>query len=420
MHDKYLSKRSLCRLCDSPKLILVVPLEPTPVAEKYLTSKDLNKQEEIICPLDLYMCKNCGHVQLIDIVDPNYLYSDYTYSSGNSPELVNHFKEYANEIIKKFMPKKDSLIVDLGSNDGTFLGFFKNYNYRVVGVDPADKIALEASKKGVYTIPKFFNDEVSENILKEFGKAKIVFANNAFAHMDDLQSFLMSIKKLMSNESIFVFEVSYLLDVIEKNLLGTIFHEHHSYHSLLSLNNFFDKFDMEIVDVSRNNIQGGSLIGVVQFKNGSYKKNKSVRELLNLEKEKKINNIDTLLKFSLNLNNHIIKIKEILINLKRKKSRIVGFGAARSGTTLISQMKIGSFLDYIVDDSEAKQGKFSPGEHLLVRPTSTIYDEKPDYIFILAWVHSSRIIKEHQKYLNNGGRFINCFPEVEIIKNNQF
>ena len=140
------SKRSVCRLCESKNLEMVIPLAPTPVAEKYLNKNQLN-QEEIICPLDLYICKSCGHVQLLDIIDPKFLYSDYTYSSGNSIGLVKHFKEYADNIINKYKPEKNSLVVDVGSNDGTLLRFFKKYGLNVLGVDPAKEIAEKAVKK---------------------------------------------------------------------------------------------------------------------------------------------------------------------------------------------------------------------------------------------------------------------------------
>ena len=144
------SKRDVCRLCENTNLELVVPLAPTPVAEKYLTEEQLD-QKEMICPLDLYMCKSCGHVQLLDVIDPKFLYSDYTYSSGNSSGLVQHFKEYADKIIDKYKPKKNSLVVDIGSNDGTLLRFFKNYGLKVLGIDPAKEIAEKTTSSGIKT-----------------------------------------------------------------------------------------------------------------------------------------------------------------------------------------------------------------------------------------------------------------------------
>lgn len=408
-------KRDKCRLCDSKQLVIAIPLLPTPVAEKYLAKNELDKKE-LFCPLDLYMCKNCGHIQLLDIVEPNFLYNNYTYSSGRSPGLVRHFESYAKDIYENYSPSDGDLVVDIGSNDGTLLKFFKKYNLKVLGIDPASEIAAKATNEGIETIPEFFNEKLAKSILNKYGKSKIITANNAFAHMDNLNEIMIGIKILMNEKSIFVFEISYLFDVIDKVLLGTIFHEHHSYHSLKPLTLFFDKFDMELIDVSRNNIQGGSLIGVVQIKRGAYKIKESVRDTLSLEKKFKLDNLDTFKNFSKNLIKTKNNIKSLIKKIKNEKKTIAGFGAARSGTTLITQMEIGDYIEYMVDDNLDKQGKYSPGDHILVRPTSYIYENFPDYMIILAWVHAKNIIENNQKYLDKGGAFIVCFPELKIIK----
>ncbi len=409
------SKRKTCRLCESKKLSLAVPLNPTPVAEKYLSKNQLSNKE-LIAPLDLYICKSCGHVQLLDIINPNFLYSDYTYSSGNSAGLVKHFKEYADNIIERYKPKKKSLVVDIGSNDGTLLSFFKKHGLNVLGVDPAKEIAKKASSNGIKTLPKFMNLTLSKDIRKKFGLADIVTANNAFAHGDDLIGLLKSIKNIMKPNGIFVFEVSYLLDVIEKILLGTIFHEHHSYHSLKPLIKFMNSNNMEIIDVERVSIQGGSLIGTAQIIGGPHKISPSVKKLISLENKKKIDKLKTLKKFSKKLYSLKVKIKKKFINLKKDGKTIAGYGAARSGTTLITQMGLGKLIDFIVDDSTQKQGRYTPGDHIIVKPTNAIYKKKPDYVLILAWIHAKNIIKNNQEYLSKGGQFITCFPEIKYVK----
>ena len=311
--------------------------------------------------------------------------------------------------------KKNSLVVDIGSNDGTLLCFFKKYGLKVLGVDPAKEIAEKATLEGIKTLPEFMNMELSKRIKNEYGLAKIITANNAFAHTDDLIGMLKSIKALMCPDGIFVFEVSYLLDVIQKVLLGTIFHEHHSYHSLKPLIEFMKRYDMEIINVERVTIQGGSLIGTAQFVGGVYKISSSVKKLIELEEKHKLDNPETLKNFA----NVMRKLKEelgsMLAKYKKQGKTIAGFGAARSGTTLITQMGIGKMLNFIVDDNPEKQGKFTPGDHILVRPTNTIYEKKPDYLFILAWIHAKKIIRDNKKYVDEGGHFIICFPEVKII-----
>ena len=408
------TKRDNCRLCEENILEQVVPLEPTTVAEKYL-SKDQLKDEELVCPLDLYMCESCGHVQLLDIIDPKFLYNDYTYSSGNSPGLVKHFSEYANNVIKKYNPEKNSLVVDVGSNDGTLLNFFKQNSLKVLGVDPAKEIAEKATSQGIETLPEFMNLKVAREIKAKYGLAKIVTANNAFAHSDNLIEILESIKLIMKPDGIFVFEVSYLLDVIQKVLLGTISHEHHSYHSLIPLIKLLKKFNLEIINVERVSIQGGSLIGTVQIIGGSQKISSSVKELVDLEVKEKLNSTETLKNFAKKIKTLKKELNEIFTKIKKEGKSIVGYGAARSGTTLITQMNLGKLIDYIVDDSPQKQGKFTPGDHILVKPTSTIYEKKPDYIFILAWIHAKNIIKNNKKFLDQGGFFIICSPEIKII-----
>lgn len=407
-------KRDNCRLCEEKNLELVVPLEPTPVAEKYLNNDQLDK-EELICPLDLYMCKSCGHVQLLDIIDPKFLYSDYTYSSGNSPGLVKHFKEYADNIIRKYNPEKNSLVVDVGSNDGTLLNFFKKNGLKVLGVDPAKEIADRATSQGIETLSEFMNLELSKDIKTKYGLAKVVTANNAFAHSDNLIEILKSIKSIMRPDGIFVFEVSYLLDVIQKVLLGTIFHEHHSYHSLKPLIKFLNRFNLEIIDVERVSIQGGSLIGTAQIMGGPKKISSSVQELVDLESKEKLDSTETLKNFAEKLKVLRNDLKEIFKKIKKDGKTIAGYGAARSGTTLITQMNLGKLIDYIVDDSPQKQGKYTPGDHILVKPTNTIYEKRPDYIFILAWIHAKNIIKNNKKFLDQGGFFITCSPEIKII-----
>jgi len=415
--DKLFSKRENCRLCKHQNLELVVPLNPTPVAEKYILKDDLSKKEPV-CPLDLYMCLNCGHVQLLDIVEPNFLYSDYTYSSGTSKGLVDHFESYANNICKIYNPEKNSLVVDVGSNDGTLLKFFKEKSLKVLGVDPAEEIASKATKKGIPTLPNFFNLKLSNEILDKYGSASIVTANNAFAHMDNLDEIMSGIKNLMNKNSVFVFEISYLVDVVDKVLLGTIFHEHHSYHSIKPLVSFFKKYHMEIIRVERNNIQGGSLIGVAQFVGGKFEKDKSIEQILKLEEIKEITKTKTLKKFSEDLKTTKKNINSLLEKINSENNTIAGFGAARSGTTLIMQMQIAKYIKFIVDDNKFKQGKYSPGSHILVKPTNYIYENKPDFLIILAWVHSKNIIRNHKKYLDQGGHFIVCFPKLKVITKN--
>src|SRR5258706_9099273 len=230
-------KRKTCRLCESPRLELVVPLAPTPVAEKYVTEQELS-QPTAIYPLDLYLCLDCGHVQLLDVVDPKFLFDEYTYMSGNTKPLVQHFDECAEVTLKRYQLKPDSLVIDIGSNDGSLLRSFQKRGMRVLGVDPATEIAAKATQQGIPTIPNFLTNDLSKTIKAEHGQAAVVCAFNVFAHADDLAGMADSIRQLLAPNGLFLFEFSYLLDIIDRMLLGTIFHENLSHHSVKPMANF--------------------------------------------------------------------------------------------------------------------------------------------------------------------------------------
>ncbi len=415
MSEVQVTKRTRCRLCDSMDLALVIPLKPTPVAEKYVTSEEVSVQQPFF-PLDLYICEGCGHVQLLDVVDPKFLFDQYTYQSSSTAGLVKHFDECAQMITTEYSFKSQDLVLDIGSNDGALLKCFQTRGFRVLGVDPAEAIAKLASKSGVYTYPDFMTVDLAERIRKEHGAAKIVTAFNAFAHADDLSEIVKSVKASLDSDGIFVFEVSYLLDIIDHKLLGTIFHEHLSYHSLKPLIKFFEEHELEFIDVKRVTIQGGSLIGVVQHRFGSHRASRRVGEVLALEEKRKLDDPETLRQFGESLKNLRLELGTLCGDLKKKGYTIAGFGAARSGTTLISQMELGKQIQWIFDDHPEKVFKFSPGDHIPVYPTADLYARKPDYVFILAWIHSKKIIETHRRYLDEGGRFIVCFPEINIIE----
>lgn len=415
-----IKKRKFCRLCENNDLILALSLEPTPVAEKYVLKKDLNVEDPVY-PLDLYLCNSCGHIQLLDIIDPEYIFDNYTYSSGKSKGLVKHFKEYAEFIINNYKLQPGSKILDIGSNDGTLLSFFKEYNFTVLGIDPATDIAAKATKSGIKTYPNFVSKDLCQKIVNEHGEMDVVTVNNTFAHADDLSEMLNCIKLLLNkNSGIFVFEVSYLLDVIQKMLIGTIFHEHLSYHSLKSLNLFLNRNGIEIFNVKRVSIQGGSLICFCQLSKGIKIIDRSVLDLIEEENKHKLDQIITFKNFAANLNEREKTIKNELNQITNNNYKIVGYGAARSGTTIISQFKIKNYIDFIVDDNPDKHYKYSPGSHILVLPTEEIVNNDIKYVIILAWIHTKNIILNNIDYLENGGKFILCFPNIKIIDINNY
>lgn len=408
--------RTNCRLCLSKEIELAVNIGKSPISEKYVKKDNLDKLIPKV-PLDLYFCKNCSHVQLLDVVNPDFLWSDFTFKTSRDTKLIKHFKDYVERVVNQEEINFEDLIIDIGSNDGTLLQCFKDKGYKnILGIDPASEIVDQANRAGIKTIKGFFDLDIAKKISKTDGKAKVITANNVFAHMDDLRGMLESIKYMMNEQSIFVFEVSYLLDVVKKMLIGTIFHEHLSYHSLFSLKKFLNSFNLDIVKVERGPEQGGSIICYAKIKKDSNKIDNSVIELLDLENSEKLNEIETIKEMNTKLNNLKSEINKIIKNIKNEKKIISGFGAARSGTTFLSFFDIGKHLDHLFDDNTEKHYKFSPGDQIEVLPTSEITEKKPDFLMILAWIHADKIISKNQSYLENGGAFLRFFPKIEIIK----
>ncbi len=408
------TRRTTCRLCGSSELELVVPITATPPGDAYVTKERLHEPQDCF-PLDMYMCRACGHVQLLDVVNPNILFGHYTYFSGNSPGLVKHFEEYASAVIRKHAVPKDALVVDIGSNDGTFLRFFKQHGCRVLGIDPAENIARFASERGIETLPEFMTPELARRVRADYGPARVVSANNVFAHTDDMAGMADSVRELLADDGIFVFEVSYLMDVVDKMLLGTIFHEHLCYHTVAALQSFLRRHGLELFDVERVSIQGGSLIGAAQRIGGPRTVAPSVDALLALERERKLAEPATLKQFSAEVNRVRDEMRDLLRRLHNEGNTLAGFGAARGGTLLLYHFELGPLLKFIVDDNPEKQGMYSPGHHIPVLPTSALYEQKPEFAVILAWVHSKPIIRNHQRFLEQGGSFITCFPHMMVV-----
>ena len=293
-------RRSNCRQCNSKNLKLAIKLKETPPANAYIKKCDLTKRQESY-PLEVYFCSECKHLQLIDVIDPSYLYQNYRYVSGTSNVFIKHFKDYYQNIKENYF--KDGLIVDIGSNDGTLLKFFQRSGYRVIGIEPAQEIAKEAMNNGIPTLINFFSQKLSNKLLRKYGSAKVITANNVFAHIDNPKDFLQGVKNLIKDsKGIFVVEVSYLYDVIKNTFFDTIYHEHLDYHSIISLNRFFKDNEFEIFNIEHVDSHGGSIRIFSQLIDGKFEKSNSVIKFINQEKELGLDRIETYLDFSEKIN----------------------------------------------------------------------------------------------------------------------
>ncbi|EMM85433.1 methionine biosynthesis protein MetW-like protein [Leptospira santarosai str. 2000027870] len=376
MNNFYLRKD--CRLCKSADLIKVLPLAPTALCDAYLKKK---KDQEIY-PLDLFQCKNCGFVQIECVVDPEIIYRDYIYVTTSSSGLSSHFESYAKDVFENLNLKPNNLVMDIGSNDGTLLSYFKRKNVKVLGVEPSIKTAEEATRRGIETLPEFFNIDLAKKIKEKFGSADLITINNLFANIDDLHSFVEGLEFLLSPQGVVVIESSYLGDMVDNMVFDFIYHEHLSYFSILPLIKFFDSFDMSLIHLQHVGTKGGSFRYYWARKDSLHVVSSDVEKFVRIEKEKNITEL-----YFKNYESKIIEVKTTLIKEleKFKEKKIVGYGASATSTTLIYHFGLEKFLDYLVDDNPGKIDTYSPGLHIPVKNPSVLDLEDNTVLVILAW-----------------------------------
>jgi hypothetical protein len=417
MHD-VIHRRNTCRGCSGHDLELVLSLKPSPIGDAYVTSEKVNVPQPTY-PIDLYMCKNCGLAQLIDVIDPDILYGEYIYVTASSTGLSEHFQDYADRVINRCKLKPNSLVVDIGSNDGTLLRHFQQRGMIVLGVEPATHIAIQATAAGIKSIDKFFTSDLAKQIINGHGYAKLITANNVLANIDDLMSWVNAVNELLADDGVFVFESYYLPDLVQNMVFDFIYHEHLSSFSVRPMQALFLCVGLELVAVERVATKGGSLRYFVQRPDGPLIKDGTVLEMLALEEKMGLYRKETFTAYADKINGLKEQTNNFLAKAKSEGKSIAGFGASITGTTLIYHFEIGEYLDYLVDDNPAKQGRFSPGLHLPVFPSSALCERKPDYVIILAWRFTETIISKNQTYLNGGGQFLIPVPAFNICSTKQ-
>ena len=399
-----------CRICDQKSLEKIFSLSKIPIPEIYETHKQKAKKKQRI-PLTIVRCKECKHVQIREIIDQSDLWKNYTYFSGQTKAIDDHFKHLSKRIIKDFKLTKKDLVVDIGSNDGSFLKKFKNKT-KVLGIDPARSVAKYAIRKNkIKTLIGYFDKETSKKINNNFGKAKVVLAFNVFAHTPSMISFVKNLRKILDHDGVFIFEAQYLKDILQSNILGTFFHEHISHHSIYSLKKLFDSFNLRLIKVENINVQKGSILGFVTHKYNNFILDKSVENFIDNEKNLKINSKHRLNIFKKKINTN----KNKALSYIKKYKKIFGFGAARSGPTLLRNFQIENHIKFLLDDHPMKINKFTPVSAIKIIRTSNLVKLMPDLTVILAYLHSKKIIKKNLDYLKKGGTFMILYPEPKLI-----
>jgi SAM-dependent methyltransferase len=402
-------------LCGSKKLKKVLDFKKTPLANSYVKSTQI---KEKYYPLICVLCINCKHLQLQYLVNPKILFTDYMYVSGTSPVLVKHFENYFQKIKKSLkLDKKKDKILDIACNDGTFLNFFKKDKFKnVVGIEPAINLKNLNKEKKIDINTDFFNYKNSFHFKKKYKEFKVITANNVFAHVPDLKNFALGVKNILASDGLFIFEVSYLKNVLEKLTFDTIYHEHMSYHSLRPLLKFFKSIDLEVVDFDLVQAQGGSIRVYVGHKNSNINEAK-IKKQIKIEKKFGLFSTKKYLEYFKKIESQKNKIKILIKKNMDNNKLFVGYGAPAKVTTFCYFFELGKKeINYIVDDNDLKQGKYTPGKNIKIINFNDLKYCDFDFIIILAWNFADPIIKKLRKNIKNKKfKIIVPFPNLKII-----
>lgn len=406
-------KRGVCRFCKSRKLIKFLDFGYMPHAGNYLKPKEVGK--ESYYPLRIFYCMDCGLVQNLDIISSEILFKNYHYLSSVS--LSKHFQEYAEEVKKKFL-NKNSFIVEIGSNDGVLLLPLSKMGFKILGVDPAVNVGRIARKKSLDIIIDYFGVKVADSIINKNGKTDLILANNVLAHIDDMNNVFKGIGKLLKDDGVLIFEVHYFPDLLKRLQYDFFYGEHLSYYNLSTLIPFLNKYNLEIFDVKKMSIHSGSIRVYAKFKSNNKLKTKAgVLKLIKYEQGLGHVDENILKNFNLKIGKHRAEIKKLLLDIKKTGSRIVGYGAGGRANTFLCSCGINNdLLDYIVDESPERQGRFTPGTHIPIVSPEIFRKDNVEYVLLLAWNYKKEIIDKEQAFAKNGGKFIVSFPNIHFVR----
>lgn len=386
-----------------------------PLANSFLSKEDLDKEEEIF-PLETCFCNECKLVQLSYVVNPEIMFRNYVYVSSTTKTLQLHFKKMAEEITKEFGLNENSLAVDIGSNDGVLLKPFKNLGIQTIGIEPAANVAKIAEQNGIETINDFFSNNAINRIIEKKGNADVITATNVFAHISDIDDVVKNVKSLLKKDGIFVIEIQYLMDTIEKMTFDNIYHEHLYYYTLTSLSNFFKRHDMRVFDAKRVDSHGGSLRVFIKRAEDKHKIKDSINKILDYEKKNGVESIELYKKFADNVYSVREKLVSYIKGIKRQGKTIAAYGAPAKGNTLLNFCSIGTdYIEYVVEDNQLKIGLYTPGTRIPVVSSKKLDEKTPDYILILAWNFAKEILEKTKKYAEQGVKFIVPLPEPRIV-----
>ena len=406
-----------CRGCKSVISRTFIDLGDSPIANNLLLPSQLD-YEETYYPLHVLVCDSCGLVQLPNISSREELFSDdYTYHSSYSESWLVHSEKYATDMTKKLNLTVDDLVVEIASNDGYLLQYFRNSEIQVLGIEPAAEVANVAlQERKIPTIIEFFGKQTALNFLETYAKPRLMIANNVLAHVPDIHDFIAGFAVLLRDDGVVTFEFPHLLNLIKLNQFDTIYHEHYSYLSLTSLEPIFEKHGLKTVSVDKLETHGGSL-RLTLVKNDSYSEVKNeVNETLEDEKKYDPLNFEVVARFQ----EHTEQVRDDLLKTLRDAQKqglkVAAYGAAAKGNTLLNDAMINTdLISYVVDLNPNKQGKFLPGSHIPVVSELALREKKPDVLLVLPW-NLANEIKIQLNWLSDGGtKFLRAIPKVEYF-----
>lgn len=408
-----------CRSCGEPAVTTVLSLGRIPLANALLTSEQLNLPEETF-PLDLVFCLKCTLLQITETVSPEKLFREYLYLSSFSETVLQNAREIADRMTIRCGLNKDSRVVEVASNDGYLLKNYKEKGISVLGVEPARNIARVADERGIPTISEFFSVELAEQLRGRGEAADIIHANNVVAHVADLHGVVGGTAVLLKPDGVVVIENHYAKDLIDRVEFDSIYHEHLCYYSVTSFRNLFARHGLTLVDVERLPVHGGSLRVYFQRADGPCSLAKDglghVHAMLEEESRWGVANFGFYQSFGEKVEHLRRDLLALLHRIKRDGKRIVVYGASAKSTTLLNYFGIGAeILDYVVDRSTVKQGYYTPGTHLLIRPPEDLLKTQPDYVLLLTWNFADEILSQQAEYRTSGGKFIIPIPELKVV-----
>lgn len=406
-----------CRFCGTELKNIFVSLGSSPLANSYLTKAQLNRAEAFF-PLEAYVCGNCFLVQLDEFESAENIFNDqYAYFSSYSTSLLKHSKDYCEKMIPLLGLGKSSQVIEVASNDGYLLQYFKEKKIPVLGIEPADNAARVAREKGIPTESVYLTQKEAGRFVNEKKQADLVLGNNVLAHVPRLNDFVRALKMLMKPQGVLTMEFPHLVRLMERLQFDTIYHEHFSYFSFSTVRRIFEEHGVTLFDVEEISTHGGSLrIFGRHAEDQTRPVSANVQRLLDMEKDRGMTDLKTYAQFQEQVKSAKRGILEFLIDLKKQNKTIVGYGAPAKGNTLLNYCGIrNDFIDYTCDVSPHKQGHFLPGSRIPIEAPQKIKETRPDYIFILAWNLKEEIMEQLSFVKEWKAKFFVAIPELKVF-----